>query len=82
MELTVNRRPFLYFPAQSHCEQLYHVAHRLDRYRAGQQLQYADVSVESLAAAAVETLGANTSNYRPFKPGAAGRAAALIAELL
>jgi pimeloyl-ACP methyl ester carboxylesterase/predicted glycosyltransferase len=82
MELTVNRRPFLYFPLKNHCEQVYHVAHRLERYRAGKRLQYADVSVESLAAAAVETLGADTSSYHPFKPGAAGRAATLMADLL
>jgi len=82
MELTLNRRPFLYFPLQNHCEQIYHVPHRLDRYRAGQRLQYADVSVEKLAAAAIKTFGADTSNYRPFTPGAAGRAAALIAALL
>ena len=58
------------------------VFHRLDRYRAGQRMQYADVSLESLAAAAIDTFGADTSHYRPFNPGAAGRAAALIAELL
>ncbi len=82
MELTLNRRPFLYFPLKNHCEQVYHVAHRLGRYRAGQQLQYATTSTESLAAAAADTLGTDTSNYRPFKPGAAARTAELIAELL
>jgi hypothetical protein len=82
MELTLNRRPFLYFPLKNHCEQVYHVAHRLDRYRAGQRLDYAEVSAAKLAAAAVETLGGDTSDYRPFTPGGAGRAAALIAELL
>ena len=82
MELTVNRRPFLYFPLKNHCEQVYHVAHRLDRYRAGQRLRYADINVESLAAAAVDKLGADTSSYRSFTPGAANQAAALIAELL
>jgi pimeloyl-ACP methyl ester carboxylesterase len=33
MELTANRRPFLYFPLANHFEQQRHVAHRLDRYR-------------------------------------------------
>jgi predicted glycosyltransferase len=33
MELTANRRPFLYFPLRGHFEQNLHVAHRLDRYR-------------------------------------------------
>jgi S-adenosylmethionine:tRNA-ribosyltransferase-isomerase (queuine synthetase) len=35
-----------------------------------------------LVAVAVETLEADTSTYRPFASGAAGRAAALMAELL
>jgi UDP-N-acetylglucosamine:LPS N-acetylglucosamine transferase len=82
MELTLNRRPFLYFPLKNHCEQVYHVAHRLDHYRAGRRLHYADISVASLASAAVEMFGADTSNYRPFTSGAAGRAASLVAELL
>jgi predicted glycosyltransferase len=34
MELTANRRPFLYFPLANHFEQQRHVAYRLDRYRA------------------------------------------------
>lgn len=82
MELAVNRRPFIYFPLKNHCEQVYHVAHRLDRYRAGRRLDFAATTVEALAEAALETLGADTRLYRPFTPGAAHRAAALIAELL
>ena len=82
MELAVNRRPFLYFPLQDHCEQEYHVAHRLDRYRAGRRLRFAETSVEDLAEAALATLQADTSGYRPYTPGGAERAAALIAELL
>ena len=35
MELTANRRPFLYFPLGHHFEQSLHVRHRLVRYRAG-----------------------------------------------
>jgi hypothetical protein len=35
MELTVSRRPFLYFPLGHHFEQKVHVRHRLDRYRVG-----------------------------------------------
>lgn len=30
-ELTVRRRPFLYFPLRNHREQVYHVAYRLDQ---------------------------------------------------
>ncbi len=35
MELTANRRPFLYVPLRHHFEQNFHVRHRLDRYGAG-----------------------------------------------
>lgn len=82
MELTVNRRPFLYFPIRDHCEQVYNVAYRLDHYRAGRRLDFACTSVEDLAAAAIETLGSDTGGYRPHRPGAAERAARLIAECL
>ncbi len=44
MELTANRRPFLYFPLANHFEQQRHVAHRLDRYRAGRPMQLAQVT--------------------------------------
>jgi UDP-N-acetylglucosamine:LPS N-acetylglucosamine transferase len=82
MELTVTRRPFLYFPLKNHCEQVYHVSHWLDRYRAGRRLDYSSTSAEALAAVALDTLGADTSTYRPHNGGAAQRAASLIAELL
>ena len=82
MELAVNRRPFLYFPLKNHCEQEHHVACRLDCYRAGRRMIYRETDVQALAEAALATLGADTGGYRPHTPGAAGRAAALIAELL
>jgi pimeloyl-ACP methyl ester carboxylesterase/UDP-N-acetylglucosamine:LPS N-acetylglucosamine transferase len=82
MELTVSRRPFLYFPIHNHCEQVYHVTHRLDRYRAGLRLDYAACDVEALAECALEQLGADTRHYRAHNSGAAARAAQLIAELL
>ncbi len=82
MELTVTRRPFIYFPLKEHCEQIHHVAYRLDRYRAGQRLAYAETGVEDLAEAVLATLGADTGHYRPHAPGAAERAATLVAELL
>jgi pimeloyl-ACP methyl ester carboxylesterase/UDP:flavonoid glycosyltransferase YjiC (YdhE family) len=82
MELTAARRPFLYFPLANHFEQLYAVAHRLDVHRAGRRLSYADTSASALAEAAFDTLGADTRGYHVPEPGAARRAAALIAELL
>ena len=82
MELVANRRPFIYFPLKDHCEQVYHVAYRLDHYRAGRRLNYHQTGVEALAEAALTTLGADTGGYRPYDPGGATRAAKLIAELL
>ena len=82
MELTATRRPFLYFPLADHCEQVFHVAHRLERHAAGRRLDFAATDPESLARAALETLQADTSGYRGVDPGAPARAARLIAELL
>jgi predicted glycosyltransferase len=82
MELTANRRPFIYFPLKNHCEQVYHVAHRLERYRAGRRLNYDETSSEALAEAVLAALGTGTGGYLPYDPYGAARAAALIAELL
>ena len=51
MELTANRRPFLYFPLANHFEQQRHVAHRLDRYGAGRRMDYATADPDEIAAA-------------------------------
>ena len=40
MELTANRRPFLYFPLAHHFEQSFHVHHRLERYGAGRRMDF------------------------------------------
>ena len=40
MELTANRRPFVYVPLRHHFEQNFHVHHRLQRYGAGRRLDY------------------------------------------
>ncbi len=77
MELTAAGRPFLYFPLRGHFEQNIHVAHRLDRHGAGRRMAWED----DLASALVEELG-REPRYRPIPPGAAARAAAIIAELL
>jgi hypothetical protein len=82
MELAANRRPFLYFPLKNHCEQIYHVAHRLDRYRAGCRVDYHEVSVDDLAGMMLETLGVDTSGYREHRPGGAERAARELTALL
>ncbi|HEY7730503.1 MAG TPA: alpha/beta fold hydrolase [Gaiellaceae bacterium] len=81
MELTANRRPFLYFPLRHHFEQNVHVRHRLERYGAGRRLDFEQETPETIAAAIAETIG-QTVDYRPVEADGAARAAALIAPLL
>jgi pimeloyl-ACP methyl ester carboxylesterase/predicted glycosyltransferase len=81
MELTANRRPFLYFPLGHHFEQTFHVPHRLARYGAGRRMDYATATPEVIADAIAAELGRPVT-YRPVDPAAAGRVAALLAELL
>ena len=40
MELTAQKRPFLYFPLRHHFEQNFHVRHRLERYGAGRRMDF------------------------------------------
>ncbi len=85
MELTANRRPFLYVPLQHHFEQNFHVRHRLERYRAGTRLDYADTGPEELAAAMARELGRGQRgdlDYVPVETDGARRAAERIVELL
>jgi predicted glycosyltransferase len=81
MELTANRRPFIYFPLRHHFEQNFHVRHRLERYGAGRRMDFDDSPPEAIANAIAEEIGRDVS-YRPVAGGGAARAAALIAELL
>jgi pimeloyl-ACP methyl ester carboxylesterase/predicted glycosyltransferase len=81
MELTANRRPFLYFPLQRHFEQQIHVPHRLDRYRAGRRMDLATLAADDLAAAIVEELDRQL-DYIPVETDGAKHAAELINELL
>ena len=50
MELTANKRPFLYFPLRHHFEQNFHVRHRLERYGAGRRMDFDDSPPEQIAA--------------------------------
>jgi pimeloyl-ACP methyl ester carboxylesterase/predicted glycosyltransferase len=81
MELTANRRPFLYFPLRHHFEQNFHVRHRLQQYGAGRAMDFGTASPELIAAAIAEEIGREVS-YRAVEADGAARAAALIAELL
>ena len=81
MELTANRRPFLYFPLRHHFEQNFHVRHRLARYDAGRCMDFDAETPDTIAAAIAETIGQEV-DYRPVESDGAARAAALIAPLL
>ena len=81
MELTANRRPFLYFPLRHHFEQNFHVRHRLERYAAGRCMDYATATPDDIAAAIASELKRPVA-YKPVETDGAARAAKRIAELL
>jgi len=81
MELVAAERPFLYVPLRHHCEQNFHVHHRLLRYGAGRKLDFDEASPAAIAEAIASDIG-RTVRYRPVRSGAARRAAEIIAELL
>ena len=81
MELTANLRPFVYFPLANHFEQQRHVAHRLDRYRAGRRLDYATADPDQIAEAIAAELE-HEVDYLPVSSDGAARAASMLAELL
>jgi predicted glycosyltransferase len=81
MELTANRRPFLYVPLRRHFEQNLHVAHRLRRYGAGRRMDWAALDPDSLADVIATEIGREV-DHLPVDPGGAARAAAHLAELI
>jgi UDP-N-acetylglucosamine:LPS N-acetylglucosamine transferase len=81
MELTAQKRPFLYFPLRHHFEQNFHVRHRLERYGAGRCMDFDDSTPERIAAAIAAEIG-GTVDYRDVEVDGARRAAAAIAALL
>jgi UDP-N-acetylglucosamine:LPS N-acetylglucosamine transferase len=81
MELTAARRPFIYFPLGRHFEQQFHVAHRLDRHRAGRRMNATTATPEDIASAIAAELS-RQPDVLPVLAGGAKRAAARIAELL
>ncbi len=81
MELTAQRRPFLYFPLRHHFEQNFHVHHRLERYRAGRRMDYDDAAPEQIGSAIATEMGAEV-DYLAVEADGAERAARRIAQLL
>jgi pimeloyl-ACP methyl ester carboxylesterase/predicted glycosyltransferase len=81
MELTAQKRPFLYFPLRHHFEQNFHVRHRLERYGAGRRMDYEDSPPELIAEAIAREIGREVS-YRDVETDGAANAARRIAQLL
>ena len=81
MELTAAGTPFIYFPLKNHFEQNFHVAHRLDRYRAGRRMEFATSTPEMIADAMVAALR-TPANFEPVEADGAARAARMLADLL
>jgi pimeloyl-ACP methyl ester carboxylesterase/predicted glycosyltransferase len=81
MELTAQKRPFLYFPLRHHFEQNFHVRHRLERYGAGRRMDFDDSSPERIATAIGEEIGREVE-YRDVETDGATRAAQRLVELL
>jgi pimeloyl-ACP methyl ester carboxylesterase/predicted glycosyltransferase len=81
MELTANRRPFLYFPLRHHFEQNFHVSHRLARYGAGRRMDFGSDGPDEIAHAIAEEMGRKV-DYLPVEADGALRAAQLIGDLL
>jgi len=81
MELTANRRPFIYFPLKHHFEQNFHVHHRLQRYGAGRRMDFDGSPPDAIAEAIAQEIGREV-DYRPVETDGARRAAARLAEML
>jgi pimeloyl-ACP methyl ester carboxylesterase/predicted glycosyltransferase len=81
MELAASGTPFVYFPLRNHFEQNFHVAHRLRRYGAGIQMDYAASSPDMIADAMVRALS-NPNRPKPVEADGAAKAARMISELL
>jgi len=81
MELTAAGTPFLYFPLRNHFEQNFHVAHRLDRYRAGKRMEFATSTSDMIADAMIAALQAPT-RFEPVEADGATLAAGMLADLI
>jgi len=81
MELAAASTPFLYFPLRNHFEQNFHVAHRLDQYRAGRKMIFADSNPDVIAQAMVEEIN-RPQSFLPVESDGAVRAANMLSELL
>ncbi|HSP25384.1 MAG TPA: alpha/beta fold hydrolase [Saliniramus sp.] len=81
MELAAVGTPFVYIPLRDHFEQQFHVAHRLQRYRAGRRLEFDEANPERIASELSKALAGGVAPLPVERDGAA-RAARMIAELI
>ena len=81
MELAAAGTPFVYFPLRNHFEQTFHVAHRLRRYGAGIEMDFAASTPDMIADAMMLALS-RSDKPNPVEADGARRAARMIAELL
>jgi predicted glycosyltransferase len=81
MELAAAGTPFVYFPLRNHFEQNFHVAHRLRRYGAGIEMDFAASTPDMIADAMMLALS-RSAKPNPVEADGARRAARMIAELL
>ena len=81
MELTAAKVPFIYVPLRNHFEQNFHVRRRLDRYRAGHHMDYAEIDPDSLAEAAAQVVGRG-ADYMEVETDGARKAAETIVGLI
>ena len=81
MELAAAGTPFVYFPLRNHFEQTFHVAHRLRRYGAGIEMDFAASTPDMIADAMMLALS-GSAKPNPVEADGAGRAARMISELL
>lgn len=82
MELTTAGTPFVYVPLEHHFEQNFHVRHRLDRYRAGRLMRYAEATDPDLLAKVIVDELSASPRFLPVETDGAARAAAMLAELI
>ncbi|MDD1744202.1 MAG: hypothetical protein LUQ20_00080 [Candidatus Methanoperedens sp.] len=57
LELTVLKRPFIYFPLEKHSEQMLSVSHVLEKHRAGVKMLFSKTTPEMLAKEAISNIG-------------------------
>jgi UDP:flavonoid glycosyltransferase YjiC (YdhE family) len=81
MELAAAGTPFLYFPLKNHFEQNVHVAHRLNRYRAGRRMEFATSTPDAIADAMVAALNMQP-DFKSVEADGAARAARMLADLI